>query len=102
MNRERVRTAVFIALLLGMGGVTLLMFLPYLVTLAVAAAVTVIVHPLYRVMVRWLRGYERIAALVTVLLTVLIVLIPISILGTQLVLEARDVYTNIGSQGSHV
>lgn len=52
---------------------------PFVVVIVVAAVLAVLVFPLYQWLTRKLRGHNRIAAFLTTLLTVSLVLIPISV-----------------------
>lgn len=95
MHRAHIQTAFFFALLLGVLVLAFFLFLPYLTTLAVAATFAVVTYPLHKRLVSLLRNREGLAALFTVLLTILLVLIPLSLIGTQVVLESQHLYERI-------
>lgn len=69
---------------------------PFLVVLALAAMVAVIFEPIYVRMLRRVKSVE-IAALLTLLLLIILILIPISLIGHQIVTEAQGLYAKIAS-----
>lgn len=72
-----------------------LIFLPFLPPLILAAVFSVVLYPLYgRIRVR-LGDWPSLAAVLTVLLSLVVVLIPLSLLVTLVGNEARDLYLSI-------
>lgn len=94
------RHAFFYALLAGVVLLTLRMFQPYLVTLAMASALAVVSQPLYRALLRVTRGRESIAALATILATGIVLLAPLTLIGIKVVQEAGVLYERIGQSES--
>lgn len=70
-------------------------FKPYLITLAVAATAAVILHPLYERVLAFTKGRETISSLFMVLLTVVVLLIPLTFIGIQIAVEASGVYEDL-------
>lgn len=95
MHRTHIQTVFFFALLLGVLSVAFFIFLPYLTTLAVAATLAVVIYPLHRRVIRLVRGREAIAAFLSLLCVGLLLLVPLSFVGTQVYLEAQSLYLNI-------
>lgn len=95
MQRTHVQTAFFFALLIVVLALAFFIFLPYLTTLSVAATFAVVTHPLHKRLTRLLKQRERLSALLIILMTILVVLIPLSFIGTQVVLESQNVYQRI-------
>lgn len=95
MHRTHIQIVFFFVLLLGVLVLAFFLFLPYLTTLAVAATFAVVTCPLHRRLVFLLRKREGLAALLTVLLTILLVLLPLSFIGTQVVRESQHLYERI-------
>jgi predicted PurR-regulated permease PerM len=95
MHRTHVQTAFFFAFLIVVLVLTFFIFLPYLTTLSVAATFAVVTHPLHKRLTRLLKQRENISALLIILMTILVVLIPLSFIGTQVVLESQSVYQRI-------
>lgn len=78
----------FAVLLLGMIVLAFFIFLPFLVSLAMAATLAVVCYPLYERIRRWTGDRRGIAALLTVLLAILAFLLPLVILGALVFREA--------------
>lgn len=95
MYRAYIQAAFFFSLLLGILVLAFFMFLPYLTTLSIAATFAVVTYPLHRRIACLLRGRESIAALLTMLLMGILVITPLSFIGTQVVHEAQNLYQRI-------
>ncbi len=92
MKEARLRTTFFLLLL---GGALLLTFFivrPYLVTLAVAATAAVILHPLHEWLLSKTGNRPSVAAFLMVVLTILLLLIPLTLLGVTIAAEATNLY----------
>ncbi len=86
----------FLILLILLAGVLVFYVLaPFMAPLALGIIFAVLLHPLYHRMTGWLGGRESLAAFLTVIVSVLVMLIPMSILGAQLVSEAQGLYVDI-------
>lgn len=72
-----------------------LIFQPFLTVLAIAAMMAVVVEPLYRRIYKKIGERENIAALLTLLFVLVVILLPISLIGSKIVIEAQDMYVNI-------
>lgn len=98
MLLNRVVEYVFFFGLMGVVGYMLwLMFAPFVTALALAAVIVTICYPIYeRVLLRTPWHNESVAALVTTLIVVLIVVIPMTWLTSMLVSEAVSVYRILG------
>lgn len=70
-------------------------FNPFFSTLVWACALTVVFHPLFRVMLRLFRGRRAIASLTTCLLIVLLIVMPITFLGILLSQQSVSFYHNL-------
>ncbi len=95
LTHRDLRERFFFALLLGVLVLTVFLFLPYLATLAVAATFAVILQPVYRVILVRVRDSRGIAALLTMLLTGLLVFVPLTVLALQMVQEATSLYVTL-------
>lgn len=67
----------------------------FLNALLMAAIMAGLAHPLYRWLVRTLRGHRAVASVITLLIVVFVVLIPASVFMTILVGEAIDVTNQV-------
>lgn len=82
-----------------------LIFSPFLAPLALAAVFAVVLQPLHNWMMRKLGGRKGLAALATVLVTVVCILLPLVFIGAQIFGEAGQLYGSLveaGSQGNVV
>ena len=95
MQHSTLQTSFFLILLLGIIVLSFFIFLPYMGALVLAAVFAVIFHPLYRRILRLVRERENIAALLTTLCILVIVVLPFVFFGFQLFREARQVYLQV-------
>jgi predicted PurR-regulated permease PerM len=85
----------FLLLLAGVSAAFLLIVWPFYGAVFWATVLAVLFMPLYRRALRWMRHRPTIAALVTVLLVVLIVILPLTAIGALLAQEAASTYARI-------
>ncbi len=95
MRESSLRTAFFLSLLLGALVLVFFIVRPYLITLTLAATAAVILYPLYDRMREQMGGRDRLAAVLMVILTILLLLIPLSLLGVQIGTEAAGLYNDL-------
>ncbi len=90
----------FLLLLLG-GSLALSFFVfsPFLAPLVLAAVFAVVLDPLHVRILRYVGNRESIAALATVLISIVCILVPLSFLGTQIFYESRDLYGSLVTGG---
>src|SRR3989344_6531887 len=96
MQQDKLRLIFFIALLLGISLLAFFIFLPYLTALVVAGTLAIIFEPLYARVRKFIRS-DSIASLSTVFFVIIIVLIPLSLIGTTVVTQAAQLYGDITS-----
>ncbi len=84
-----------LALLVGAIILTYFIFEPFLAPLVLAAVFAVVLQPLYKSIHSSLPRWPSIAALVTVLISVVCTLVPLSIVATEIGIEARGLYIQI-------
>ncbi len=95
MNESSLRTAFFFVLLTGVLILTFFLFRPFLVMFAIAATAVVILHPVHDRILKRVGKRPRTAAFLTVAITILLVLIPLTLIGTQIATEAADLYADL-------
>lgn len=95
MHRTHIQTVFFFGLLLAVLSVAFFIFLPYLTTLAVAATLAVLIYPLHCKVIRLMKGREGLAALMSLLCVALLLLVPLSFVGTQIYVEAQNLYLHV-------
>lgn len=95
MQRDTLQTSFFFLLLFGMVVLAFFIFSPYLSALVLAAVFAVIFQPLYRTILRLVNQRKNIAALLTTLCILVIIILPLLFFGFQLFQEARQVYVQL-------
>lgn len=98
---EKSQTYFFFGLLLTIGVLFLAIVLPFLAPLILAAAFAVVFRPLYDYLTRAFGDSPRIAAWVTILLIVILVLTPLTFAAFQVAREARDLYLTLAENASN-
>lgn len=88
----RIQGSFFAVLIVGALILTLLIFMPYLSALFVALILSIVARPLYNYFHR--RMHKTIAALLTVALVILLIIIPFTIFGILLFNEVQNLYVD--------
>jgi len=68
---------------------------PYILTLVLAVVLALAVDPAYIFIRNLLKGRRRLAALITLILVLIVIIAPISFFTYQIFLEAQDIYTSL-------
>lgn len=68
---------------------------PFLVVLVLAAVFAVVLQPVHRRVSRHLSGLPSLAALATILIAVICILVPLTFITQQIVHEAQQLYTSL-------
>lgn len=95
MQTTRLQQIFFFLMMAGIFALAFFVFRPYLVVLAVSAVVAVALHPLNARLTKLLRGHATISAFLTVLILAVVLLIPVSIFGSQIFQEAGELYQDL-------
>lgn len=97
---DRKQQLYFLLLVLA-GTLTLSFFVlrPFLYVLALAMVCAAALQPVYQAMVRIMHGRRGFSALITILFTALIVLVPLALLGARVVEEAQQMYSSLAGGG---
>lgn len=101
MNLQKQQRVFLLILIGGAALLTFFIFQPFLIALIFAAAIAVVLQPLYQRILGMLRGQKSLAAALTTFTALLILSIPITLLGTQITKEAADLYTALTKNGAH-
>ncbi|MFZ2167655.1 MAG: AI-2E family transporter [Minisyncoccia bacterium] len=99
MNAKFLQTSFLVALIALSATLTFFIFRPFLIVLVVATIFAVILQPLYRVILRGMDGSPGLAAFVTMLLSVVCILVPLTFITLQITDDATRVYSSL-SDGS--
>lgn len=95
MPSERLRPYFLLLLLVGAAALTLIIFAPFLKPLALAAVFAVVLQGLYGRLLRLFGSRPGIAAFATVVVSVVLILLPLSLVGVLVGREARDLYVSL-------
>ncbi len=101
MDSSLVRKYFFSALLFVAIGLGLLIFFPFLKIIALAAVFSVLFHPLYRVLHRWVK-FPTLAAFLTLLCFVIIICIPVYFGSIVFIHQATSLYQSLITNGALV
>ncbi len=99
MNVERFEKPFFLALCVLAFILVLLIFLPEVNALILGAAFAIFFHPIYVRLSRKTPGYEWLAALFTVLIAAIVIVVPLFVFGYQLLSEAEGLYAHLAAGG---
>lgn len=97
MNRGSLQNYFLLAAIAGAFFLAFLMLKPFLGPLCLGAIFAVTLQPMYQRMLRYTRGRESLSALATVLVSIIIVLIPMMVIGFQILKEAQQLYGVVAS-----
>ena len=97
MDFKKAQLAFFITITLIAATLVVLIFLPYLAPLVFAGTLAIVFRPLYDRLVRKVEFPPWLAALVTVVAALTIVLLPLVVFGTLVLQEARDLYVHLAT-----
>ncbi|MBP9710916.1 MAG: AI-2E family transporter [Candidatus Pacebacteria bacterium] len=92
MQAEVLRPYFLLLLLLGAFVLTFSIFKPFLGPLAMAAIFAVVLQPVYRRLLTAYRGRAALAAISSIFVFIVLVLVPISFVASQIVAEASGLY----------
>ncbi|MDB5244221.1 MAG: hypothetical protein JWN18_91 [Parcubacteria group bacterium] len=96
---DKIRPYFLILLLVGAIALTTAVFWPFLKPLALAAVFAVVLQGLYKRISKRLGGWPSTSALLTVLISVFVILLPLSLIGVLVGNEAHNVYTSLDGGG---
>ena len=98
MHSHRLGLYFLIALLLSTLVLTYFIFLPFLAPLILAAVFAVVLQPLYLRIHRSMPRWPSAAALATVLVSVVGILVPLGLIGTQIGIESQQLYSQLSDR----
>lgn len=95
MQVQALRPYFLVIVLVGAFALTAAVFWPFLKPLALAAVFAVVLQGLYKRIVAALGGWPSTAALLTVIVSVLLILLPLSLVGVLVGNQAHDLYLSL-------
>lgn len=91
-------------LFLALGAACLVLYFiakPFLGSLILAAVFAFLFHPIYQNLRSSLKGRESVAALLTTLLAIILIIVPLALLGTQIFNESSQLYQSLVSESKN-
>lgn len=95
----RYQIILYVAILSAVGVLSVLIFWPYLIVLALAGMISVLLTPINQ-RLRNNLGSPTLSALITLLLLVVLIVLPLIFVGNQIINEAQGLYVKISSGSS--
>jgi predicted PurR-regulated permease PerM len=95
MDAKSLRPYFLVALIAASSILAFFIFRPFLVVLVLAIVFAVVLQPLYRGVLRHMSGSPGFAAFITMLISVVCILIPITFVTVQITEEAQGLYVSI-------
>ncbi|MDO8593495.1 MAG: AI-2E family transporter [bacterium] len=99
MNAKTLQPYFLIILIIISSVLVFFIFRPFLVVLVLAVVFAVMLQPLYRRVLRSMSALPGLAAFITMLITVVCILIPLTFITIQIVGEARSLYSSAVAGG---
>ncbi len=101
MNKETLEIVAFLTLCAGVSTLLFFVFAPFVPVLTLATVLAILFHKPYEKLKKVLNGFESVAASIVVLVVLLFFIVPLFLLGWQIVLEAQNLYTGLQGTGTH-
>src|SRR3954466_3432346 len=102
MSIERIQAFALFGLLAVVAVLTFFIYRPFLIPMVLAVIFAVILQPVYHYILRAMPKWRGGAALITMLLAVLCILIPFALIGIRAIGEAEHAYVSFSSGGGLV
>lgn len=99
MDKKHLQTLFFFGLLIATAVLIFFVLRPFLYALILAATLAVIFHSLYEKILNFLKNRSSLAALFTIFIVVMVVLIPLTFFGIKVFNESLNLYTQITGPG---
>ncbi len=92
MHHKTIQTAFFLVLLIGAFIASFFLIRPFIGALVLAFTLAIVFHPLYRKLRSGFQNHHGVAALLTILIILVVVLVPLTFLSVQVFQEGSDFY----------
>mgnify|MGYP001571868347 CR=1 FL=1 len=99
MNTNMLRPYFLVALIIISSALTFFIFRPFLVVLVLAIIFAVILQPLYGIILRRMSNLPGLSAFITMLISVVCILVPLTFITMQIFGEAQNLYASITDGG---
>lgn len=95
MNNRRLQISFLVVLLAGTLYLAFLILKPFLAPLALAGMVAVILQPVYKIILKSFGNKKALSAVVTVLLSIICIVVPLTILSSEVFRQAIQLYNSV-------
>ncbi len=95
-THARYQTVFFSIVFLAIGILSALIFWPFLIPLALAGIVAILLSPIYRAILKKIKS-ESLSAIITMILLVTLILVPLALISNQIINEAQGLYVSVTS-----
>lgn len=92
----RYQTVFFGLVFLSIGVLSVLIFWPFLIPLALAGIIAILVSPVYQKILKSVKS-ESLSSAITILLLVILILAPLAMITNQIIIEAQGLYGSVTS-----
>ncbi|MBI5134091.1 MAG: AI-2E family transporter [Candidatus Taylorbacteria bacterium] len=99
MDNKKLQLYFFIGLLFAVFVLALALFKPFIAPIALAFMAAIVVKPLDQKMLLAVRGRRTLAAILTVVIVLVIILVPLSILVREITVESLNFYADVRDSG---
>src|SRR3989344_2656496 len=99
MDKHKSELYFLLFLLLAVLSLSFFLFKPFIYVLILAVVFATVFAPLHRKITTWVGGRKTLAALLSTLSVLIVVIIPISFLATQVFQETSGLYLSITEEG---
>lgn len=99
MNANALRPYFLISLIAVSSALTFFIFRPFIVVLVLAAVFAVVLQPIYRNVLKRMNSLPGLSAFITMLISVVCILIPLTFITIQIAGEAKNLYSSITDNG---
>lgn len=92
MKRENIELIFFGVVFILVSIVAFLLFKPFLTTLLLACTFSIVIYPLYKIILDLFKNKRSLASVFTIIISFVFILLPVAFIGERAFFEARDLY----------
>jgi len=99
MNHQKSELYFLLVLLAGIFVLAFLIFKPFIYALVLAMVFATVFAPVHRRALVWCGGKNSLAALISTIIVLVVVIVPVTFVGAQIFTEASQLYTSLVNNG---
>jgi predicted PurR-regulated permease PerM len=97
MNLQKLQNIYFLGILLVVLALTVGIFWPFLTVIVLAIMLAMVLNPVYVRATKITRGSKNLGAIATILFLLVVVILPLTLIATQILREAQGIYISLTS-----